>query len=341
MWLLEINPQKARRYAAEIYLQNSFSFDDNTGYKKNCRPQNLRNTRAFRYLKKDKFDQYLSADPNELQILHQELFDYILNRPDMVFNQKHFAEYRQDVIKGKSHKRHSEYSAITDDEIDAIKHIFNYDKYISCNSSFSYFLAELLDCNTCTYCNRQYTLTIVDDNDDRIIRPQFDHWFAQSLYPDLALSYYNLIPSCSFCNSNLKIATNTEIDTHIHPYLDNDRGFKFTYLLNQNDGYDVDIEITSTDPTHRRRVENTLSLFRIQEVYRAHSGLELKDMLELASAYPDEYIESLINKVMNSTNLDRETVLRLLFGIENDPHKFHYRPLSKFKSDILEKLQKK
>lgn len=340
MWLLEINPHKARKYAAEIYRQNRFSFDEKTGHKKQCSPE-IKNTRSFQFLTKEKFDQYLISEPNKLLELHQDLFDYVFNQPDKVFDQRCFTEYMQDVKAGKDIKRHSEYSVISDEEINAIKHIFNYKRYISANSPFSYFLAELLDCNTCIYCNRQYTLTVNDVNGAHIIRPEFDHWFAQSLYPDLALSYYNLIPSCSFCNSVLKNAQETEVETHIHPYLDRDRGFKFTYLLNQNGGYDVDVEVTATDPAYRRRVENTLRLFRIQEVYGAHSGLELKDMLELASAYPDEYIESLINKVMNSTNLDRETVLRLLFGIENDPHKFHYRPLSKFKSDILEKLQKK
>ena len=340
MWLLEINPHKAKKYAAEIYRQNRFSFDEKTGHKKQC-SQEIKNTRSFQFLTKERFDQYLTSEPNRLLELHQELFNYILNRPDLEFNQKHFAEYRQDIIARKAHKRHSEYSAITDDELSAIRHIFNYNEYVSGNPSFSYFLAELLDCNTCTYCNRQYTLTIKDDDGSRIIRPQFDHWFAQSIYPDFALSYYNLIPSCSFCNSVLKKATETEVETHIHPYLDKDRGFEFTYLRSHDGSYDVDVVITATDPEYRKRVDNTLRLFRIQEVYGAHSGLELKDMIDLSSAYSDDYIDTLINKVMSNTNLDRETVIRLLFGVESNPNKYYYRPLSKFKCDILEKLLKK
>lgn len=339
MWLLETNAQKAEKYAVEIYKQNSFSFDKITGLKK-WFPSKLKATKSFKFLTKEVFDQYLSSEPDKLLLLHQNLFDYLFNNPMQEFNQKLFTEYRQDLKEGKPVKRNSQYSVISDDEIKAIKHIFNYDNYISDNPTFSYYLAELLNCNTCTYCNRQYTLTVKDNKGKRVIRPEFDHWFAQSLYPDLALSYYNLIPSCSFCNSVLKNDKETELETHIHPYLDKDSGFKFTYLLNQNGGFDVDIDITATDPVYRKRVENTLRLFKIHEVYGAHSGIELKDLIDLAIANPNDYIETLIYKVMDSLNLDRETVIRLIFGIESNPNRFYYRPMSKFKSDIMEKLKK-
>ena len=44
MWLLEINPHKAKKYAAEIYRQNRFSFDEKTGHKKQCSPEIKNNT---------------------------------------------------------------------------------------------------------------------------------------------------------------------------------------------------------------------------------------------------------------------------------------------------------
>jgi hypothetical protein len=65
-----------------------------------------------------------------------------------------------------------------------------------------YDLAALLDTRACVYCNRQYTLTVVAM--DEITRPEFDHFYSQSEHPLLALSFYNLIPSCHICNATLK-----------------------------------------------------------------------------------------------------------------------------------------
>ena len=36
------------------------------------------------------------------------------------------------------------------------------------------------------------------------MRPQFDHWFPKKKYPLLAISFYNLIPCCTYCNSSVK-----------------------------------------------------------------------------------------------------------------------------------------
>lgn len=339
MWVLEMNPAKATVYATQFWRYSSIEFyDASKGYVKKKIPTYLQNTKAAKYITKAVFTEYLDATPSHLLELHNELFDHILNDPNVVFNQEHFTQYRKDVKKGVANPRHPEYAAITDDEIRTIEHIFNYGAYISGNTDFSYFLASLMDSNTCTYCNRQYTLTITDTAGKRVIRPEFDHWFAQSLYPDLALSYYNLIPSCSFCNSVLKNDKETEITTHIHPYLDDDPGFDFTYIVNPLGGFDVDIKITATDALLRTRVDNTLRLFKIHEVYGAHSDMELKDLLELASANPGDYIHTLVRHVFSDTGLSVDDIYRLLFGIESDPKKHINRPLSKFKSDILKKI---
>lgn len=350
MWILEPNYTKAALYATKIFEYNGLKFfDARKNFVKKNVPRSLQDTEAYRYITESRFKKYLDAKPGELLDLHQALFGHLYDRlvstsphvftgRDTVFNQVHFTEYRKDVLKNVAVRRHPEYSVINDVEINAIKHIFNYDNYISRNTSFSYYLAELMDSNTCTYCNRQYTLTIKDCNGERVIRPEFDHWFAQSLYPDLALSYFNLIPSCSFCNSILKNDTETELATHIHPYIDRNPGFSFGYSLVPSGGYAVEVNITETDSRIRKRIENTLRLFKIKEVYGAHSDLELRDLIELATANPDDYIDSLVRRVLRETELTREDVFRLLFGIEIDSAKYINRPLSKFKSDIIKKI---
>lgn len=335
MWILNKDSQKAKAYASKFWELTSYEFDKSTGLKKRI-GRDLKNTRSYQYLKKGLFNEYLYADPHRLLELHDQLFTHILNIPGKIFSQDEWREFQDDNTV------HPEYSAINANELQAIKSIFNYDAQIGGNREFCYFIAKLIDSNTCTYCNRQYTLTVFGDKDEPIIRPEFDHWFSQQDYPDLALSFYNLIPSCSLCNSSLKRTQKTSFENYIHPYIDSEPGFFFRYqpLGIGEDGkenYAVDFNITAigTDST---RVQNTLDLFRIKEIYNAHANYELRDLIELATAYPEDYIEVIITKILKDTSLTREDVYRMLFGIEMVPEKHLDRPFSKFKNDIINQI---
>lgn len=63
--------------------------------------------------------------------------------------------------------------------------------------SSAYWLQRQLEVKVCPYCNRMYTTTLFGKNK---IRPDFDHFYPKSEYPYLAVSLFNLIPSCSMCN---------------------------------------------------------------------------------------------------------------------------------------------
>lgn len=67
--------------------------------------------------------------------------------------------------------------------------VFDYDGQLSKNKPRSYKLSMEQGHNTCTYCNRQYVITVNGKNDkERIARPQLDHWFSKELYPLLSLN---------------------------------------------------------------------------------------------------------------------------------------------------------
>lgn len=54
--------------------------------------------------------------------------------------------------------------------------VFDYDGTLGDSKSKSYWLAEHIRRNSCTYCNRQYTFTVSGkNNDERITRPAFDY----------------------------------------------------------------------------------------------------------------------------------------------------------------------
>lgn len=337
MWILKKDSRKANTYANKFWELTSYDFDKLTGLKKNM-GGNLKKTRSYQYLKKERFNEYLYAEPHRLLELHNQLFTHILNIPEKDFSQDEWLEFQND------NTIHTEYAAINENELKAIKSIFNYKSQIGDNKEFSYFIAKLIDSNTCTYCNRQYTLTVFENENEPIIRPEFDHWFSQQDYPDLALSFYNLIPSCSLCNSSLKRTKETSLQEYIHPYIDSEPGFIFNYRSlgkdkDDKENYSVNLDITATgiDTT---RVQNTLNLFHIEEIYNAHANYELRDLIELATAYPEDYIEVIIRKILKDTSLTKEDIFRMLFGIEMTQEKYQNRPFSKFKNDIINQIHK-
>lgn len=214
-----------------------------------------------------------------------------------------------------------------------IKTIINYEKwFIKSNKHYDYELASLLDMNTCTYCNRSYTHTKKTVDNKKLMRPQFDHWFPKSTYPLLALSFYNLIPSCSICNSSVKGDTKFNLSEFTHPYMTNILDdFKFTYeywtALNE-----LKIRTKSSNPN----IQRTLNGMGTENIYNTNLS-ELEDLLKLKQAYSKNYIKSL--RTIGGINMSENEIYRLAFGTELDSKDFHKRPMSKFKYDILKELE--
>lgn len=206
MWILKPDIKKAQEYA-DYYFKIFPKLFNKKGKRSYCRE--YAHTETYKYLTKEQFSKFLVAKPQELLFLHEELFKRIMP----LFDQKEWELYIQekDIETRNLDKNQAERRKAFDyvqDEIQAIHFFFNYDEHISKEKIMSYFLSEKMGTNTCTYCNRTYTLTVYEQLNvgefEGLIRPEFDHWLPQSLYPDLTLSYFNLIPSCKVCNSSLK-----------------------------------------------------------------------------------------------------------------------------------------
>ena len=61
---------------------------------------------------------------------------------------------------------------------------------------------QRLNLRVCPYCNRQY-ITSFYKNDRKVTTADIDHYFPKKQYPLLSMYFFNLIPSCSVCNSGL------------------------------------------------------------------------------------------------------------------------------------------
>lgn len=220
-----------------------------------------------------------------------------------------------------------------------INSIFNYDEFSNAETDIygAYSLAKILNRRTCTYCNRTYTNTLATHAGKKIMRAQFDHWYPQTLFPILAVSFYNLIPCCYICNSSAKKDLVFNFTDYVHPYIDANQvdEFKFNYAYRKSlDQFRISI---SPMDTTNRKAFNTLKKLNIDEMYNTHHE-ELRDLIKIKQAYSDTYI-SKMEKFFPKSGLNRNEIYRLIFGVEFENEAFHKRPLSKFKKDILKRLE--
>ncbi|MGG1920190.1 HNH endonuclease [Chryseobacterium sp. NRRL B-14798] len=201
-------------------------------------------------------------------------------------------------------------------------------------------MAELLDQHTCIYCNRNYVKTI-GNTKNKIIRAEYDHFFSQSKYPLLALSFYNLIPICSNCNKK-KLDDDFDISTHLHPYLMNieEKKFSFSFRKKTFSENNIKVNITTNNIDAQNKIKNTFRDLCLSEIYNAHSNKELRDLLDLRYKYSENYLDILLNKTFKGLAISKEEVYRMIFGIEINENDYHGRPFSKFKHDIIEELKK-
>jgi HNH endonuclease len=255
------------------------------------------------------------------------------------------------IINGKPEELknlNEKFKVISPENLDKTKDLFKsiYENHFP-NNDF----LEKLNIDTCTYCNRNYTVQFVKER----ARAQLDHWFPKDKFPILALSFYNLIPSCQSCNhlkgngdeivkdilNNVK-ATNLEIQKWWeekslinlnHPYLKS-TDFKFTWF------FDGTLNKTKVEfrVKENSNCETTLKFNKTKEIYNPHSDRELKDLLDLRYKYSDNYIDILINKTFKGV-MSKEEIYRMIFGIETKEEDYHKRPFSKFKHDIIEELK--
>ncbi|TYB78109.1 hypothetical protein ES676_02545 [Bizionia saleffrena] len=270
---------------------------------------------------------------------HDRFFDFIIPRLDEVIKAK------PDEMLQLELKLRAEWSNNGDHNLKEFKDGCSivlkengYDRWFTDVKGLNYDLAEWLDQHTCTFCNRQYIFTARKNAGEKGITCQFDHWFDKGSRPLFALSFYNLIPSCSLCNSSIKSSTHFNTDEYLHPYIDKDISskFKFSSIPNTATKYGITFLNESTMDAKTKR---TLEGLGTKLVYSKHSEKELQDLIDLRLKYSDNYLKNLLENTFKSElNMTKEEKYRLIFGIELEEKKYHKRIFSKFKRDIISEL---
>lgn len=193
----------------------------------------------------------------------------------------------------------------------------------------AYYFVKALGLNSCPYCNRNYTFVV--DNDNGKLRPEIDHFYPKAIYPFLAMSFYNLIPSCPICNhtksdevkDNLENPYDIEVNSYQFTYTP--QSVEFTIVEEEKYNFDnFEIEISGN--------QSNIELFKLEELYKQHKDVVLELLIKKAY-YPESYIAEL-----TKFGFSKDEVFRYLFSNYNQEDDLHKRPLSKLTSDIAKEL---
>ncbi|WP_152983376.1 hypothetical protein [Stenotrophomonas chelatiphaga] len=104
------------------------------------------------------------------------------------------------------------------------RRILNYERFRDDRDGAwnAYRLCAMAGNSMCPYCQLEETKTVIREGGVAGIRQELDHYYCQSKFPFLALSLYNLVPSCAHCNSALKRDKNFISLPHLHPFEDDE-----------------------------------------------------------------------------------------------------------------------
>lgn len=219
---------------------------------------------------------------------------------------------------------------------------FNYGNFASKRTKGwnAYALCGAANYKICPYCQQSAAVTLSSTKGSRSFRPTLDHFYPKSEYPYLALSLYNLVPSCQTCNSSLKGQTNFAEYDHLHPYED-DELIRFEWDFNDYvaarqsatalSPAKLAIDITTPMKGHAKALhaENSAETFLVRE--RLTFNLpSLKNFVEVLCSYSSFRTNEVNSAALPSMPLSPETILQF------DPTNYKNEMLGRLKKDLFE-----
>ncbi len=205
----------------------------------------------------------------------------------------------------------------------------------------AYQLIENLKVFICPYCNRN---SIYNIKSSKKRTSELDHYHPQSKYPFLALSFYNLIPSCKVCN---KIKLDNDTKEYISPYdnrFDMNKNMKFglriedsTFYHSEN-GFNISYKYNDkVSDSEKSRIENNLNDFELKDLYQNHKDIVL-ELIQKNTIYNESYLDELLTQYEGTLFKNREDLQRLIGGGYINDNEIGKRPLSKLIKDISQEL---
>ena len=279
---------------------------------------------------------------NITQIYYDDLVNRKFQKEDNktlkeLFNEKFKTEFDctlDDLLYG-SFEKLQEIKDLGDmSKRDDVKALFNYETKFQ--KHISKFFEQYVEVHTCYFCNIEFINTFMTK--DEKIKNGFtlDHYIDKGKYPYLALSLYNLIPSCYTCNSKVKRVHSVETLSPASTDFDFDNKVKFkTFMQNRNLLIDCEDDFALLLKEDFSDIyKQYIDVFELDGRYKYHK-YKVIEMINRRKEYPD----SRIKELALLTQKTEEEVKQDLFGeylFEDED--LHKRPLSKLVRDISDEL---
>ncbi|MCG3660204.1 hypothetical protein [Aliarcobacter butzleri] len=215
-----------------------------------------------------------------------------------------------------------------------IKFLFDYTDLQQ--SKIAPFFEDNLEIFTCYYCNIDYVNTYNTKNGKKN-KFTLDHYYDKSTYPYLALSLYNLIPSCYTCNSKLK--GTVEFKNLAPSSKKYDFKNKVKFKLKMSDTC-KNLHIKNKDDIKINLKENYSNDFKdfiekmhLDDRYNIHKDIVF-DMIQKAELYP----ESRLKELQDLTGIPFQQIKKDIFNLIDESEDLSKQPFSKLIVDMSKEL---
>lgn len=215
-----------------------------------------------------------------------------------------------------------------------IEKAFNYSAHRQKENFIEHF--KKLNLKSCPFCNNNYIYFYTKGDGKANTLATLEHYYPKAKYPHLSLSFYNLIPSCSTCNSKFK--GNKEQEGKIaHPYYDDfNKNAKFSIDINSlgvNKDIELEVNLTSIDEKCKTSIER----FQLEKIYKQHNDIA-KEIWNKAQAYNEDRIDELYKSFYKDLGYSKEDVKNFVFCSYLDKKDIHRKNHTKLTQDILKQF---
>ncbi|MDP3586689.1 MAG: hypothetical protein Q8R58_01430 [Sulfuricurvum sp.] len=245
----------------------------------------------------------------------------------------------ENIIKADLNTIKNDYLALSDsyspDEIKEIEKAFNYTAHRKKVKFMEYF--KKLNIKSCPFCNNNYIYFYTEDARKFNTLATLEHYYPKGKYPHLSLSFYNLIPSCSTCNSKFKGNVTHEGEI-LHPYYEDfDDKAKFSVgvdSLSVHKSIKLSVKLESNDD----RCKKSIDRFQLDKIYTQHSDIA-QEIWNKAQVYNDSRIDELYESFYKNLGYSKEEVKNMIFCNYLDQKDINKRNHAKLTQDILKQFE--
>jgi hypothetical protein len=225
------------------------------------------------------------------------------------------------------------------DEKEEIKKAFDYSGNRKKEKFMKHF--KKLNIKSCPFCNNNYIYFYKDDaSDEYNTLATLEHYYPKANYPHLSLSFYNLIPCCSICNSKFK-GKEKHVGNILHPYFEDfNEKAKFNVSVDSLPmGKDVELSITlKPNDINDLRCAKSIERFQLDKVYEEHRDIA-KEIWNKAQVYNDDRLDELYKSFYESLGYTKDDLKNFTFCSYLNKNDINKKNHTKLTQDILKQFK--